>query len=647
MTNVEEMKTLITQLNAANEAYYAKSVEIMSNFEYDQLYDKLLELETMTGIRLSGSPTQKVGYMPTSKLPKETHEVAALSLDKTKDILALKEFLANEEAVLSWKLDGLTIVLTYNNGILEKAVTRGNGQIGEIVTNNAKAFVNVPLTIPVKEKIIVRGEALIRYDDFQKINEALPAGEEPYKNPRNLCAGSVRQLDPNEVKKRKVHFVAFAMGTEDRPYVYRKSQLDALATFGFDVVEHVLVDGDSLEEQVEAFSLKITDNPFPTDGLVLQLNDIAFGKSLGMTSKFPRDAMAFKWTDEEKSTIVQRIEWSTARTGQITPVAVFDPIELEGTTVTRASVHNVSILKQLSITPGDTVMVYKANMIIPQISKNLTSLRPAEIPTQCPVCGEPVKHRIVDASEMIYCVNPNCMAKHVKYFVHAVSRDALNMEGISEETLRKLIMVGILTSLPDLFRLSEHRKEIIGMDGFGEKSFINMIESIEQARHTTLPRLLYALGIEYVGRTASKGICRHFQYDTNAVVTATKEQLLEIPDIGDAIATSFVTWFQNQIHQELFETLLDEIVLEKPVITQATMSLAGKTYVITGSLTHFRNREELKAKIEELGGKVSGSVSSKTTALINNNVASTSGKNKKAKELGVPIISEESFLANI
>ena len=530
---------------------------------------------------------------------------------------------------------------------MEKAVTRGNGQIGEIVTNNAKAFVNVPLTIPVKEKIIVRGEALIRYDDFQKINEALPAGEEPYKNPRNLCAGSVRQLDPNEVKKRKVHFVAFAMGTEDRPYVYRKSQLDALATFGFDVVEHVLVDGDSLEEQVEAFSLKITDNPFPTDGLVLQLNDIAFGKSLGMTSKFPRDALAFKWTDEEKSTIVQRIEWSTARTGQITPVAVFDPIELEGTTVTRASVHNVSILKQLSITPGDTVMVYKANMIIPQISKNLTSLRPAEIPTQCPVCGEPVKHRIVDASEMIYCVNPNCMAKHVKYFVHAVSRDALNMEGISEETLRKLIMVGILTSLPDLFRLSEHRNEIIGMDGFGEKSFINMIESIEQARHTTLPRLLYALGIEYVGRTASKAICRHFQYDTNAVVMATKEQLLEIPDIGDAIATSFVTWFQNQIHQELFETLLDEIVLEKPVITQATMSLAGKTYVITGSLTHFRNREELKAKIEELGGKVSGSVSSKTTALINNNVASTSGKNKKAKELGVPIISEESFLANI
>lgn len=646
MQKVDRMKELIRVLNVANDAYYNSGKELMSNFEYDKLYDELKALETETHIVLSASPTQNVGYTPVSKLAKETHKVPALSLDKTKDSDTLAAFLGNQEGILSWKLDGLTVVLTYRDGKLEKAVTRGNGLIGEVVTDNAKCFLNVPLTISDRMELIVRGEALITYEDFERINASLPETEEAYKNPRNLCSGSVRQLDPNEVKKRNVRFIAFGISATKRPFTERSEQLDYLRNRGFDVVEYVKIpNSEALKAQIESFASRVEKNAFPSDGLVLQMNDIAYGESLGTTSKYPRDAMAFKWEDEEKETVVRNIVWSASRTGRINPVAVFDPVELEGTTVTRASIHNVSIMKNLSISPGDTVSVYKANMIIPQISENLTRNKEPEIPDKCPVCGgEAVIRTMAGEAETLWCINPDCAAKHINAFVHAVSRDALNIEGLSEETIRKLMDVGILSSLPDLFQIKNHRDAIIWMDGFGEKSFTNLVNSIEKARNTDLQRLIYALGIENVGRTASKAICRHFKYNLVQTVTATTEQLKAIPDIGDVIATSFVNWFQNQVNQEMFEALVSAVSLYIPE-QSTSASLTGKTYVITGSLNHFKNREELKAKIEALGGKVSGSVSSKTTCLINNDIHSTSGKNKKAKELGIPIMDEEAFLA--
>lgn len=641
------MRELIGTLGKANHAYYNTGAEIISNYEYDALYDELKVLEDYTGIVLSASPTQKVGYEPVSKLPKETHKIPALSLDKTKDVDQLGCFLGNRDGVLSWKLDGLTVVLTYNNGLLEKAVTRGNGTVGEVVTDNAKCFLNVPCRIPDKSELIVRGEALIAYDDFERINEQIPETEERYKNPRNLCAGSVRQLDPNEVKNRNVRFIAFAL-VESGAFTSRMAQLDYLKSLGFDVVAHVKVSSpESVKAQVANFASLIPENRFPSDGLVLQYDNIAYGESLGTTSKYPRDSMAFKWEDETRETVVRGIEWSASRTGLINPVAVFDPVELEGTTVTRASVHNVSIMKKLSLSKGDIVSVYKANMIIPQIAENLTRHGEAVIPDTCPVCSQPAVIRTMAGdAQTLWCLNPDCPAKHVKAFVHAASRDALNIEGLSEETIKKLINIGMLSTLPDLFHIKDHGDVIMWMEGFGKKSFQNLVNSIETARNTNLQKLIYALGINNVGRTASKAICRHFAYDTDRVVNATMDDLLAIPDIGNIIAASFTEWFGSQLNQELFENLLEEVSLERPALSQ-NRSLAGNTYVVTGSLNHFKNRDELKAKIESLGGKVSGSVSSKTTFLINNDSGSTSGKNKKAKDLGIPIITEEEFLEMI
>lgn len=643
-TKMDRMMELIETLNAATKVYEQTGQEQMSNYEWDQLYDELKALEITTGITLSSSPTQNVGYEICSSLPKEDHATPCLSLDKTKDPSFLKEFLGTQEGILSWKLDGLTVVLTYQDGQLQKAVTRGNGITGEVITQNARMFANVPLTIPLQTRLVVRGEALIEYKDFERINQELPEGTEPYKNPRNLCSGTVRQLNNGQVKDRNVQFVAFALVEPEHPSVLtRAAQLDILSALGFDVVGHTLVTAENVEENVARFGEQIQENPFPSDGLVLQINDIAYGKSLGQTSKHPRDSIALKWEDETKETTLRSIHWSASRTGLINPVAVFDPVELEGTTVSRASVHNVSIVETLGLSEGDTITVYKANMIIPQVLENQTRRGTPVIPDHCPVCGAPTKVIQPEDSKILICPNPECAAKQLGHFAHFVCRDAMNIDGLSTETLRKFLDAGILTGLDSIFHLPEQRDVICSMEGFGHASYENLCQSIEKARTTDIQHLLYALGIENVGRTASRLICARFDYDPVRILNATKEQLLEIPDIGDVIADSFVHWFESPIHQELMERLLEEVSLQKPK-TGGRQPLKNKTFVITGSLQHYTNRDQLKAQIEDLGGKVSGSVSSKTTALINNNPQSTSGKNKKARELGILILSEDELI---
>lgn len=638
------MKELIRQLNEANKAYYDEDREIMSNYEYDQLYDKLKALEEKSGIVLSNSPTQKVGYEVVSKLPKETHQTPMLSLDKTKEIEGIKAFIGKQEAVLSWKLDGLTIVLTYQNGELQKAVTRGNGTIGEVVTNNARAFKNLPLNIPYKDEVIVRGEAVIGYQDFNQINDAIPELDQKYKNPRNLCSGSVRQLNSEETAKRSVQFIAFAL-VSGVPCTKRTQELSWLKSQGFDVVDYKVTDLYHIPFDITTFESMIMTNDIPSDGLVLQYNDIAYGQSLGQTSKFPRDSMAFKWEDEVKETLLREIEWSASRTGLINPVAIFDPIELEGTTVSRASVHNISIMEGLNLAVGDTITVFKANMIIPQIADNLTRKGVCEIPKVCPVCGKSTSIRQINKAKTLHCENPNCQAKHIGSFVHFVKRDAMNIDGLSEATLEKLIGQGFIRSLSDIFKLERYKEQIITMEGFGEKSYTKLIESVNKARVTTFQRLLYALGIENVGRSASKTICKKFNSDIIKTVNATKEILLSIDDIGETIATAFVEYFQNINYQQEFEALLSEVIIEPPKENTAAPSFNGLSFVITGSVEHFKNRNEIKELIEDGGGKVTGSITNKTNYLINNDINSTTTKNKKAKELGIPIITETEFLA--
>ena len=647
---IKQMHTLIEVINRANDAYYNTGKELISNKQWDDFYDTLQALEAETGVVLSNSPTQNVGYVIKDNLLKDTHDVPALSLDKTKDRQALADFLGDKEGVLSWKLDGLTVVATYENGALSKAVTRGNGVIGEVITHNAKVFKNLPLTIPFTNKLVLRGEAVISYADFETINSNLPEGEEPYKNPRNLCSGSVRALNSAVAKERNIQFKAFTLvSAEGHDFNTVAEQFAWLTSLGFDVVEHVVIpDGRHLSQEISAFENRIDANPIPTDGLVLQFNDIAYGKSLGQTSKFPKDSMAFKWQDEVKETTLLRLEWSASRTGLINPVAVFEPVDLEGTTVSRASVHNVSIVKSLALTPGDTISVYKANMIIPQVLENKTKSGTPEIPTKCPVCQMAAVIQAENNTETLRCTNNECPAKQVGIFVHAVGRDALNIDGMSEETLKKLMDAGLLTSLADLFKLKERKTEFCTLEGFGEKSVDNLLKSIEKARNTTLAKLIYSLGIDNIGRTASRAICNHYDHDVVKTVTAKKTDLLAIADVGETIADSFVTWFANPYHQEVFEELLAEVTLTKPEKKKVTGSpIYGKTFVITGSLRHFDRREQLKAQIEDAGGKVVGSVSSKTNFLINNDIMSSSTKNKKAKELGIPIITEDEILERL
>lgn len=640
------IQELVGLLNNASRAYYQEAEEIMSNYEYDQLYDELQELEQELGITLSNSPTVNVGYEVLSELPKERHESPMLSLDKTKDVEELKRFVGNQKALMSWKMDGLTIVLTYREGRLYKAVTRGNGEVGEVITNNAKVFKNIPLQIAYQGELILRGEAIIGYRDFERINEAIEDVDARYKNPRNLCSGSVRQLNNEITAKRNVKFYAFTLVQAENVNFHnsRACQMNWLKEQGFEVVEFHEVTSDTVEQEVIKFSEKIAENDFPSDGLVLVYDDIAYGQSLGRTSKFPRDSYAFKWADEVRETKLLEIEWSPSRTGLINPVAIFEPVELEGTTVSRASVHNISIMEELELGIGDTIEVYKANMIIPQIARNLTRSGVKDIPAQCPVCQGKTEIRQVSNARALYCTNPECQAKHVKSFALFVSRDALNIEGLSEATLEKFIALGYIKEYADIFHLDRYQEEIQTLDGFGKKSYQNLIASIEKARTTTLPRVIYALGIANIGLANAKMICKEFQYDVEAMLQATTEDLGAISGVGEVIARAFVDYFSAERHVKQLRDLLAELDIPKEEAESGKQIFAGVNFVITGSVEHFANRGEVKELIESLGGKVTGSVTSKTNYLINNDVTSTSSKNKKANELGIPIISEEMFL---
>ena len=641
----QRMTELVDLLNQAGRAYYQEAREIMSNFEYDRLYDELLSLEEELQTTLAASPTVHVGYEVVSELPKERHERPMLSLDKTKEVGRLKEFLGDQTALLSWKMDGLTIVLTYRDGALFKAVTRGNGEIGEVVTNNARVFKNIPLKIPYQGELILRGEAVIRYDDFERINEEIEDVDAKYKNPRNLCSGSVRQLNNEITAKRNVRFYAFSLVRADGVDFEnsRRRQMEWLKEQGFETVEYHMVNTGTIEEEVAWFADQIQKNEVPSDGLVLLYDDIAYGQSLGSTAKFPRDSFAFKWADEIRETTLRKIEWSPSRTGLINPVAIFDPVELEGTTVSRASVHNISIMEELELGIGDQIQVYKANMIIPQIAENLTRSGVRDIPATCPVCAGKTEIRQILNAKALYCTNPQCQAKQIKAFALFVSRDAMNIDGLSEATMEKLIGKGFIHEFADIYHLDDHREEIREMEGFGEKSCQNLLDSIEASRETTLSRLLYALGIENVGVATAKLICRQFDDDPEKIADADREALSQIPGIGDVIAGTFTEYFQDQEKRIRFENLLKEVHLQKEE-RQEQQSFAGINFVVTGSVTHFKNRNEVKEEIEKRGGKVTGSVTSKTNYLINNDTESTSSKNRKAKELGIPIISEEDFL---
>ena len=642
----ERMKELVSLLNKASRAYYQEAQEIMSNYEYDRLYDELKELEDELGITLSNSPTVNVGYEVVSELPKERHESPMLSLDKTKEVEELKNFVGDQKVLMSWKMDGLTVVLTYRDGKLYKAVTRGNGEVGEVITNNAKVFKNVPVQIAYQGELILRGEAVIGYKDFEKINQEIEDVDARYKNPRNLCSGSVRQLNNQITAKRNVMFYAFTLVQADGVDFLnsRACQMEWLKSQGFTTVEYYMVTRDTVEDEVAKFSSKISENDFPSDGLVLTYDDIAYGRSLGRTAKFPRDSFAFKWQDEIRETVLREIEWSPSRTGLINPVAIFDPVELEGTTVSRASVHNISIMEELELGIGDRIEVYKANMIIPQIAENLTRSGVKDIPCKCPVCQGETKIRQVGNAKALYCMNPECQAKHVKSFALFVSRDALNIEGLSEATLEKFIARGFIKNFGDIFEIGKHKDEIIRMEGFGEKSYENLIESLKRAKKTELPRVLYALGIPNIGLANAKMICKELNYDMEKIRYASEEELAAIDGIGPVIAKSFVNYFKKEGTQEKLDHLLSHLEIEAAPKQVETQIFENMNFVITGSVEHFANRKEVKEEIEKRGGKVTGSVTSKTSYLINNDTRSASSKNRKAKELGIPIISEEMFL---
>lgn len=643
--NIQRMKELVELLNRAGRAYYQEDREIMSNLEYDRLYGQLEALEKETGTVLANSPTVNVGYEVLDQLPKEEHESPMLSLDKTKDREVLREFIGEHKTLLSWKLDGLTIVLTYEDGKLAKAVTRGNGTVGEVITSNARVFQNVPLKIPYKGRLVLRGEAIITYSDFEKINQSIEDVDARYKNPRNLCSGSVRQLNSEITAKRHVNFFAFSLvSAEDADFHNsREEQFLWLKNQGFDTVEYRAVTEDTLDEAMEYFEKAVETNDFPSDGLVALYDDIAYGDSLGRTAKFPRNAFAFKWADEMRETTLLEMEWSPSRTGLINPVAIFEPVELEGTTVSRASVHNVSIVKELALGIGDTLRVYKANMIIPQIAENLTRSGSLKIPDVCPACAEEAKIRCENEVEALYCTNPECPAKKIKAFTLFASRDAMNIDGLSEATLEKFIAKGFIHEFSDIFRIEKHRDEIVEMEGFGEKSFQNLQNSIERAKETTLPKVIYSLGISNIGLANAKVICRHFHNDIEKIRHADMEEISAIDTIGPVIAGNLTAYFKDEKNNERLLRLLSYLRLKQEESGEEQI-FSGVNFVITGSVERFANRGEIKELIESLGGKVTGSVTGKTSYLINNDTASNSSKNKKAKELGIPIISEEDFL---
>ena len=633
---------LIETLNEASAAYYDEASEIMSNYEYDALYDELESLENETGYTPLNSPTKNVGYTVQSELPKERHRSRMLSLDKTKSREELAAWLGDHEGLLSWKLDGLTVVLTYEGGELVKAVTRGNGDIGEVITPNARVFVNVPKHIPYKGHAVIRGEAVITYEEFDRINEAIDDADAKYKNPRNLCSGSVRQLNSKITAERNVRFYAFTLSEADGVDYegLRSNQMKWMAEQGFDVVEYVKVDNKNIFEAIDNYAERVHSFEIPSDGLVLTLEDLEYAATLGTTAKFPRDSLAFKWADQQAETILREIEWSPSRTGLLNPIAIFDPVELEGTTVKRASVHNLNIMETLKLGIGDTITVYKANMIIPQIGDNLTKSGNIELPSHCPVCDGATEIKLMTGTKVLTCTNPNCLAKQVKRFSLFVSRDALNIEGLSEQTLLKFIGLGYIKSFADIFRLESHRDEIVELDGFGKKSYDKLSSSIEKARHTVPTRILVALGIPGVGVTTAAQIARACENKWAKISSLSYGELIAINGIGEVMARDYEAFFADEHNKSVVLDLVGELDIDESY-EKAGEALSGEIFVITGSLEHYKSRTELKKEIEAQGGKVAGSVSKNTSYLVTNNPESGSSKNKAAAELGVKIITED------
>ena len=643
---LNRMKELIEILNNASRLYYQYSTPIMTDFEYDKLYDELEKLEKETNTILSNSPTQNVEPEAIDSLVKVEHPAPMLSLSKTKSISELASFLGNQEGLISWKLDGLTIVLTYKDGKLSSGVTRGNGIIGEVVTENVKKFKNIPLTIPYKGTLVVRGEAVIKYSDFNKMNEELDDDSSQYKNPRNLCSGSVRQLDSKVTAKRNVNCIIFALIESEKKFKLKSEEFEWLKSLGFDVVEYHKVTSNNIEEQVLYFKNKINEYDIPSDGLVLLYNDIEYGKQLGTTAKYPKNAIAFKWQDETAETKLIDVDWLVSRTGLINPVAVFEPVELEGTIVSRASLHNVSILQGLSLGIGDTILVYKANMIIPQIADNLTQSNSLAIPSKCPVCNH--EARIISSNDVkyLYCMNDFCPAKLVKRLSQFTSRNAMNIEGLSDAIINKLADEGLIKTYADIYNLKRYKNDIISFEGFGEKSYDNLINSIEKSRNVKLANFIFALGIPDIGLSRAKLICKNYSNDINKIRNLTFEELSKIDGIGEIIAKEWIDTFNNEDFIKELELLLKEVNFTDTSIDN-NQPLKDLTFVITGSVNNFTNRDELVEYIESYGGKVVKAISNNVNYLINNDITSTSTKNTKAKELGIKIISENDLMSMI
>ena len=643
---LNRMKELIEILNNASRLYYQYSTPIMTDFEYDKLYDELEKLEKETNTILSNSPTQNVEPEAIDSLVKVEHPAPMLSLSKTKSISELASFLGNQEGLLSWKLDGLTIVLTYKDGKLSSGVTRGNGIIGEVVTENVKKFKNIPLTIPYKGTLVVRGEAVIKYSDFNKMNEELDDDSSQYKNPRNLCSGSVRQLDSKVTAKRNVNCIIFALIESEKKFKLKSEEFEWLKSLGFDVVEYHKVTSNNIEEQVLYFKNKINEYDIPSDGLVLLYNDIEYGKQLGTTAKYPKNAIAFKWQDETAETKLIDVDWLVSRTGLINPVAVFEPVELEGTIVSRASLHNVSILQGLSLGIGDTILVYKANMIIPQIADNLTQSNSLAIPNKCPVCNHEAKIISSNDVKYLYCMNDFCPAKLVKRLSQFTSRNAMNIEGLSDAIINKLADEGLIKTYADIYNLKRYKNDIISFEGFGEKSYDNLINSIEKSRNVKLANFIFALGIPDIGLSRAKLICKNYSNDINKIRNLTFEELSKIDGIGEIIAKGWIDTFNNNDFIKELELLLKEVNFTDTSIDN-NQPLKDLIFVITGSVNNFTNRDELVEYIESYGGKVVKAISNNVNYLINNDITSTSTKNTKAKELGIKIISENDLMSMI
>jgi len=638
------MKELVELLNRAAKSYYQDNISIMSDMEYDKLYDELESLEKNMGIVLSDSPTMKVGYEIMSSLKKVRHESRMLSLDKTKEISKLRTFLGDNIGILSWKMDGLTIVLKYKDGLLAQALTRGNGEVGEDITHNARVFKNIPLKINYSGELVIRGEAVISFDDFNRINESLDENEK-YKNPRNLCSGTVRQLNSEIAASRNVCFIAFSLvSSVDRDFNDSKAaKMKWLEELGFQIVESKIVDSQNVEDAVLDFEKNIASNKFTSDGLVLTYDSINFSNSLGATAKFPRDSIAFKWKDETAETVLKDIIWNTSRTGLINPIAVFEPVELEGTTVNKASLHNLSIVENLRLGIGDRITVYKANMIIPQVAENITKSNTFSVPDKCAVCGGETEIVKMRDGRALKCTNPNCEAQTVLEIVHYSSRDALNIEGFSEATIEKFVQKGFIKNYTDIYSLQNFKEEIVKMEGFGEKSFAKIITAVEKSKSAALENFIYGLGINNVGLSNAKLLCENFDYSFEKIIDAQFDELVNIDGFGEIIAHSVRKYFDDEKNVSLAIKAISFLDI-KHSEKKKQQILEGKVFVITGDVSHYKNRKELQREIEMLGGKVTSSVSKKTSYLINNDILSKSSKNKKAMELGVDIISEEQFI---